>query len=275
MSTLTLEVDSLLGSSIAVTSADQFCGYVLQLARQHAPSYVCFATAHMVVEATRKQSIHSAYSHASVISPDGQPVAWFLRLLGHPDATCVSGPRTFPLLLRQAEQDSVRVGFYGGRPETLARIQQKLSLEYPNLQVAYCFSPPFRNLTDDEQEQHLAAIRDSGVDMLFVGLGSPRQECWMDDHSPKLPCVCLGVGAAFEFYSGEKVLPPLWVQKLGLTWLVRLCQEPRRLMRRNLYSPYFLLLAARWILMDKPRRILWAQHLGMTNAVAQSTHSEG
>ena len=261
MRTYSIRTANLLGSNIAITSMDSLCHHVLVLASKRMPAFVCFATAHMVVEATRKTAIRSAYGNANVVSPDGVPVAWFLRLLGNADAECVSGPRAFPVLLQKAAQQGIPVGFYGGREETLKLLKDRILCEIPELRVAYCCSPPFRPLTVDEQNKDLMDIRTSGVRLLFIGLGSPKQECWMDEFSPYLNCVCLGVGGAFEFFSGEKILPPLLVQKLGLTWLVRLCQEPRRLIGRNLYSPQFLVMALQWLAMDPSRRRLWEQRL--------------
>ena len=230
---------SILGTGIDVTTMHSTVERILELARVRRPAYVCFATAHMLVEAARRRAIHEAYAGADMVNPDGTPVAWCLRLLGHADADCVSGPRTVPLLLKEAAARGVAVGFYGGRPGTLTRMQEALERELPTLQIRYACSPPFRPLTREEQQDLLDPIVASGTELLFVGLGSPKQELWMRQWSASLPCVCLGVGAAFEFLSGEKKLPPLWLQNLGLTWLVRLCQEPRRLAVRNLYSPVF------------------------------------
>jgi len=261
MRTHRIRTANLLGSNIAITSIDSLCHHALSLASQRRPAYICFATAYTVVEATRKFDLRRAYGNATVVSPDGVPVAWFLRMLGNTTAECVSGPRSCDVLLQEAAKRGTPVGFYGGRQETLDLLNDRLAREIPELRVAYSFSPPFRPLSVEEEEQHVRDIRTSGVRLLFIGLGSPKQDCWMDKFSPQLDCVCLGVGGAFEFLSGEKVLPPLWVQKLGLTWLVRLCQEPRRLMRRNLYSPQFLALGLRWIAMDPSHRRLWELRL--------------
>jgi N-acetylglucosaminyldiphosphoundecaprenol N-acetyl-beta-D-mannosaminyltransferase len=226
------------------------------------PAYVCFATAHMVVEVTRKAAIRNAYQHATVIAPDGVPVAWFVRKLSGEHAECISGPRFMTYFLQHAQERGLRLGFYGGREETLSRIRARIEREFPSLDIAYLHSPPFRALSAEEQEHDLEQIRAAEVQVLFVGLGSPKQECWMSEHSAKLPCVCLGVGAAFEFFSGEKVLPPEWVQRLALTSLVRLLQEPRRLLVRNLYSPLFLLQGFRWVAMSDEQRNNWQQRVG-------------
>lgn len=252
---------NLLGSNIAATTmatmSDEVCG----LATRRQSSYICFATAHMVFETTRNRAIEKAYAEATIVTPDGVPVSWFIRKLSSLPAECISGPRLFPALLQKAQEHRIRVGFYGGREDTLRLLQAKLALEFPSLELVYCFSPPFRALSAEEQATHIADINASGAQMLFVSLGSPKQECWMNDHSRELDCVCLGVGAAFEFFSGEKVLPPVWVQKLGITWLVRLCQEPRRLFMRNLYSLPFLFMALRWTAMDDAHRNHWRQRI--------------
>jgi len=231
-----------LNTALDVTSHEATCARIFELARQERPAYICFATAHMVIEANRRADVSQAYRNSAIVNPDGRPLAWALRLLGHKNAHCVSGPNQTPFLLSEAERLGVPVGFYGGRPETLVRMQDALAEMYPKLKVAYLYSPPFRELSEEEQTEVSATINASGARLLFIGLGSIKQEVWMWRNGASLQCVCLGVGAVFEFLSGEKMLPPQWVQALGLTWLVRLCQEPRRLFRRNLYSPVFVIM---------------------------------
>lgn len=252
---------NVLSTNIAVTNFEQLKQDVHELVQRGAPAYVCFTTAHMIVSATRVAGIRDAYRDAAIVSPDGVPVAWVLWMLGARTSRCVSGPRAMPAVLEMAEENRIRVGLYGGRPETLRLIGERIAREYPRLQLVYTCSPPFRPLSFEEEEIHVAEISRSGVEILLVGLGSPRQECWMHRLRKRLRCVCLGVGAAFEFYSGEKRLPPLWVQALGLTWLIRLLQEPVRLLPRNLYSPVFVYLALRWIAMSKLQRARWVPRI--------------
>ena len=244
---------TVLNTEVAVTNIDHACHRVLELVRAQQPAYVCFATAHMLVEACRNTSVNDAYARAAVVNPDGTPVSWCLRALGHASAQTVNGPRTMPFLLKAAEANHVAVAFYGGRPGTLHLMAETLARNYPVLTIAYSYSPPFRPLEAAEQQEQLERIRASGAQILFVGLGSPKQEKWMCEFSPSLNCVCLGVGAAFEFLSGEKVFPPVWIQQLGLTWLVRLCQEPRRLAKRNLYSPIFAAMFLKQRLLGRTR----------------------
>lgn len=233
---------NILGTSVAVLTQEQAVENVLLLAMSGSPAYVCFSTAHMLVEAAQNKNLRAAYDNADLVTADGRPVCWGLRISGNPEADCVSGPLLVPKLLAAASRERLKVGFYGGRPETLERMLTALENDYPNLDVVYQCSPPFRPLSNEEHAAVRSAIKMSGAQLLFVGLGSPKQELWMAANSADLPCVLLGVGAVFEFLSGEKFLPPEWIQKLGLTWFIRLCQEPRRLLRRNLvYSPLFVL----------------------------------
>lgn len=257
MPSLDKPVMNLLGSDIAITSVDRLAQDIHGLVRRGAPAYVCFATAHMLALSTRNTAVQNAYRGAAIISPDGVPVAWAIHLLGARTSQCVSGPRAMPAIFQLASDNQIRIGFYGGRPETLRLLKERISREYPLLQVVYSYSPPFRPLNLEEEDAHVGDIRRSGAQLLFVSLGSPRQECWMHRLSKRMNCVCLGMGAAFEFFTGEKQLPPLWVQRLGLTWMVRLAQEPRRLLVRNLYSPLFVYLVLKWISMSEHRRAAW------------------
>jgi N-acetylglucosaminyldiphosphoundecaprenol N-acetyl-beta-D-mannosaminyltransferase len=233
----------ILDTAVDITSHEISCARTFELVDLGKPAYVCFATAHMLVEATRNPAIRAAYRDASIVNPDGTPLAWCLKLMGHADAHCVNGPTNTPILLREAERRGIKVGFYGGQQETLNRLREVLAASYPSLRISYMHSPPYRELSESELAADLAEINRSGTQMLFVGLGSPKQEIWMSRNHLSLNCVCLGVGAVFQFLTGEVHLPPVWVQRMGVTWLVRLCQEPRRLARRNLYSPVFVFMA--------------------------------
>ncbi|MDE1175006.1 MAG: WecB/TagA/CpsF family glycosyltransferase [Edaphobacter sp.] len=248
------ETTSVLNTAIDVTTRKEACTRIVTLAQERKSAYICFATAHMLVEATHISAIDEAYRFAEMVNPDGVPVAWCLKAKGFSNAECISGPRLFVDLLQRAANEGVHVGFYGGREETLGLILSRIRRELPQLTVCYLHSPPFRQLTEEEQREDIREIVESETQLLFVGLGSPKQEMWMRQWAGTMPCVSLGVGAAFEFFSGEKRLPPLWVQRLGLNWLVRLCQEPRRLIRRNLASPVFAYLALKQLLREPLRR---------------------
>src|SRR6185436_15049524 len=137
-------------------------------------------------------------------------------------------------VLEAAAASGIPVGFYGGSPTVLAALLDVVRRRFPGIQIGFAEAPPFRRLTPDEDERVTAAIRNSGVRILFVGLGSPKQDRWMHGHTARLPAVMLGVGAAFDFLSGAKAQAPLWMQCNGLEWAFRLGTEPRRLWRRYL-----------------------------------------
>ncbi len=237
---------TVVGTEVDVTTMPVAIERIFELASKPKPAYVCFATTHMLVEAKQQPGVREAYENADLVTPDGTPVAWCLRLLGFSKAECVSGPRLVPMLIADAEKRGVPIGFYGGRAETLEKLRSVLAAKHPALQVAYMHSPPFRPLNQEERMQVIRDIRESGARIVLVGLGSPKQERWMLESSAAFDCTLLGVGAVFEFLSGEKVMPPEWIQKLGLTWLVRLSQEPVRLAKRNFYySPLFVAYFAR------------------------------
>jgi N-acetylglucosaminyldiphosphoundecaprenol N-acetyl-beta-D-mannosaminyltransferase len=182
-----------------------------------------------------------------LITPDGQPVRWALNLLHGARLTQrVYGPTLMLRLCEAAARAGVSVYFYGSRPEVLASMSRRLSQSVPGLDIAGSSSPPFRELTPEEDAEEVQRIVASNAQLVFVGLGCPRQERWAFDHRQQLnlPLVC--VGAAFDFHAGTLRQAPAWMQARGLEWLFRLIMEPRRLWRRYAkHIPIFVLLVSR------------------------------
>jgi len=205
--------------------------------------YICVANVHMTMEAADNPKLAAIVNNAALVTPDGVPLVWGLKLLGLKDATRVYGPELTERLCAHAAEKGIPVGFYGGAASVLEAMVAKLKLKYPSLQVPYAYSPPFRKLISEEDEDVLKTIRQSGVKILFVGLGCPKQEHWMAEHTDRLPMPLLGVGAAFDFIAGKKKSAPSWMKRIGLEWLFRLLSEPRRLWYRYLYhNPRFVIL---------------------------------
>lgn len=226
---------------VDATSYDDATERILSWSRDSRGRYVCVCNVHMIMEAFDDPGYRKVVTDADLVTPDGMPVVWCLRLLGVEGATRVYGPELTPRLIRAAAETGVRVGFYGAAPDTLDTLVARVEERYPGVEIAYAHSPPFRALTPEEDAADVRAIRDSGVDILFVGLGCPKQERWMADHRDRLECVMLGVGAAFDFLAGAKAQAPGWIQSLGLEWLFRLVSEPRRLWKRYLkQNPRFV-----------------------------------
>ena len=181
--------------------------------------------------------------HFSVflVTPDGVPLVWALQALGVAGARRVYGPTLMHHVCREAELLDLAVGFYGGAPDVLDALVRRTAQRFPGLRICFAASPPFRELDDAESEQVCEAIAAAGVQVLFVGLGCPKQERFMARHRDRLACAMLGVGAAFDFHAGAKRQAPGWIQRIGLEWLFRLACEPRRLWRRYLLgNPRFV-----------------------------------
>ena len=231
----------ILGSRVDPTSYSEATAQILAWSLERTGRYVCAANVHMVMEAFDSPDFASIVNQADLVTPDGMPLVWSLRALGVHHQQRVYGPDLTLHVLRAASERRVPVGFYGGDPDTLQRMMIALHTSFPELKVAYQYSPPFRSLTSEEDNAVVNAIVSSGVRVLFVGLGCPKQERWMFDHREKLPLVMLGVGAAFDFIGGTKQQSPDWMQRIGLEWLFRFFQEPGRLWRRYLVqNPRFV-----------------------------------
>jgi len=213
------------------------------------------ATVNNVMESYDDAAFRDVMNGCDMVTPDGMPLAWGLSILGVPSATRVCGPELTPLLLSRAAETGIPVGFYGGDPATIESLSRVAAARWPSLQVAYAVSPPFRPLTDEEDDEVVAAITAAGVRLLFVGLGCPKQERWMAEHRERLPIVTIGVGAAFDFLAGSKRQAPQVLQRVGLEWAFRLVSEPRRLWRRYLrQNPRFLALFARQVVRERRNR---------------------
>jgi N-acetylglucosaminyldiphosphoundecaprenol N-acetyl-beta-D-mannosaminyltransferase len=180
---------------------------------------------------------------ADLVTPDGMPLVWALRWLGVEGASRVYGPDLTASILDEASKEGLSVGFYGGTSRALELLEAEVRRRWPDLVVAYAYSPPFGELPSEEDGRIVRAIDASGVQVLFVGLGCPRQETWMAAHRSDVRAVMVGVGAAFDFLSGVKRQAPRVLQRAGLEWLFRLATEPKRLARRYLgQNPRFVLL---------------------------------
>ncbi len=189
---------------------------------------------------------------ADLVIPDGMPLVWIQKLRGEGQAARVRANDLMIMLCRYAEANDLTVGFYGGKQTVIDAILERAKKDFPKLKIAYAFSPPFRPLTDAEDAQITAEINKRNPAILFMGLGCPKQENWMWAHKNKTKAVMLGVGASFDFFAGNVRESPEWLGKLGLEWLFRLTQEPRRLWKRYLIlNPRFVRLATLQLLKSK------------------------
>jgi N-acetylglucosaminyldiphosphoundecaprenol N-acetyl-beta-D-mannosaminyltransferase len=231
----------ILGLPVQAADYDSVVGQVLDWARAGESRYVLLTTVYSVMLAHDSAEFREAAIAADLAAADGMPLVWGLRRLGLKEATQVAGPDLMPLLLEAASQRGLPVGFYGARPEVLDTLVQRVRERFPDLKVAYAYSPPFRPLSAEEDREVTRRIRESGARILFVGLGTPKQDLWMAAHRGVIPAVMLGVGQAFDLLAGNKRRAPAWMTRCGLEWFFRLLAEPKRLAQRYLrHNPRFL-----------------------------------
>jgi N-acetylglucosaminyldiphosphoundecaprenol N-acetyl-beta-D-mannosaminyltransferase len=213
-----------------------------------ARGYVTAAAVNLVMSAHEDAETRAAVLAATLAVPDGQPLVWALRMLGHPRATRVYGPDLMLAFCARAAERGIPMYLYGGRtPDALDLLERRLVQRFPGLRIVGRSSPPFRPLTPEEELQTIAEIDGSGAAVVWVGTGQPKQEIWMLNMRPRLRAQLLvGVGAAFDFHAGLVPQAPRWMQRTGLEWAYRLSREPRRLWRRYArYNPMFVAAFAR------------------------------
>ena len=215
---------------------------------------VTAAAVNLVMSARDDPSTMQAVLGATLAVPDGQPLVWALRLLGHSKATRVYGPDLMAHFCAHAATTETPIYLYGGRsPEALDLLMKRLRERFPGLRIVGGWSPPFRPLTAAEREHVIAEIDASGAQVVWVGTGQPKQELWMHEMRPLVAAPLLvGVGAAFDFHAGIVSQAPHWMQRGGLEWVYRLSREPRRLWRRYLsQNPRFVVGFARQYLRER------------------------
>lgn len=234
---------AVLNSFISVGTLREFISEIFSLVKEKIPSYVCFANVHMVMEGYGNSAFQRVINQANITTPDGKPISLFLKFFEKIKQVRVCGMDLMPNLLKEAEAQGKSVYFYGSTNELLEVITLKAKKEFPSLTIGGSYSPPFRKLTESENDNMIKMIREVSPDLVFVSLGCPKQEKWMAENRDKL-CTCLlGVGQAFKVYAGTERRLPVWMRNLSLEWLYRFYLEPKRLWKRYLLTnSYFLLL---------------------------------
>jgi N-acetylglucosaminyldiphosphoundecaprenol N-acetyl-beta-D-mannosaminyltransferase len=208
------------------------------------PHYVCVTGVHGVMESQRDETLRRIHNAAGLVTPDGMPLVWLSRAKGFRHVDRVYGPDLMLAFCEFSVNQAYRHFFYGGAEGVPEQLAASLQQRCPGLLVVGTYSPPFRAMTPEEDEDIVRMIQKAGPDVVWVGLSTPKQEQWMATHVEKLAVpVLIGVGAAFDFHAGRKRQAPRWMQHAGLEWLFRLLTEPRRLWRRYLINnPLFVAL---------------------------------
>ena len=235
---------TIIGTKIDQATYSSCIELILSWASSHESRYACIANVHTIMEAYDSVHFKRLVNDAELVTPDGMPLVWMMRAKGVKHQERVYGPTLMLKTIELALHENIPIGFYGSELQVVTSLIERMQARYAGLNVVYSFSPPFRVLSPDEDLAMVEQINRSGCRILFVGLGCPKQEYWMAEHHGKINAVMVGVGAAFDFHSGLKPQAPVWMQAIGLEWLFRLVNEPRRLWRRYLYhNPRFIVLA--------------------------------
>jgi N-acetylglucosaminyldiphosphoundecaprenol N-acetyl-beta-D-mannosaminyltransferase len=226
--------ESVLGVPVDVLSWTEAIDRIFEWALRRESRTICICNVHSIVTARGDAAHTNAIKSADLVTPDGAPVAWMLRKKGHVDQERISGPELMWACCRKASRVGTEMFLYGGSPDTLPRLEQRLRTEFPSIRIVGACSPPFRDLSSEEDTAIVNMINRSGARIVWVGLGCPKQEAWMHAHHHLVNAVMVGVGAAFDFHAGVVKRAPLWMRRNGLEWVHRLLQDPRRLAARYL-----------------------------------------
>ena len=233
----------ILKTRVDKTNYQDACDRIQRWVSTQTPAYIVPANVHVLMTAYWNQDYRDAIDQAALVTTDGMPLVWAMRLLGVKDQQRVYGPDLMLAWCHRSAQLGIPIYLYGGTEYTLSNLSTYLSDRFPGLAIVGCHAPPFRPLTPAEEAADLERIRQSGAKVIFVGLGCPKQEKWMHHQHESLAGVMIGVGAAFSYFSGEVKQAPRWMMKFGLEWLHRLIQEPRRLWQRYcINNPAFIVL---------------------------------
>jgi N-acetylglucosaminyldiphosphoundecaprenol N-acetyl-beta-D-mannosaminyltransferase len=245
---------SLLGVPVAMTDYGEAIEVMEGLIRSRERGYICVAPVHSLIVAQDDPEMLAALRGATMVVPDGMPVVWAANLLGANLRDRVYGPE---LMLRFSDRCAARghrVWLHGARDQgTLVQLTERMRRRHPGIRIVGAYAPPFRTLTADEEDAIMRRINEAEPDVIWVGLGVPRQEKWMARMRARIeaPVMC-GVGAAFDFHAGRVSMAPPWMQKRGLEWLYRIGQEPRRLLPRYVKTnPRFVMAFARQYLAQR------------------------
>ena len=227
-----LQTIELLGVKVSRINLSLAIKTICQWVKDKQKAYVCIAPVATLVDAKRNADYRRVINGAHMVTPDGMPVVWLARIKGCPEVSRTYGPDLMRFL---CAQEGIRHFFYGANEHVLQQLTHRLRIAQPKIQIAGTYAPGYTQDMRPEDPKVIQTINDSAADILWVALGSPKQDFWMAKHRAGLQVpVLIGVGAAFDFLAGTKPQAPRWMQRLGLEWLFRLVCEPKRLWRRYL-----------------------------------------
>lgn len=233
--------------NISLISFEAAINRIIEWGKRNNRGYVCFANAHMAVEAYQSELIMNDINNATLVLADGVPIQKSLSILYSIRQSRISGMDAFPELMKLAEKEQISVFFFGSTETVLNKLRTKSLSAFPSLKICGSLSPSFTKSLNDAK--YIDYINQCQPNLVFVALGCPKQEMWMAKHYSKINAILLGVGGAFPVYAGITNRAPKFMQKNGLEWMYRLYQEPKRLFMRYFItnSMFIILLAKQWL----------------------------
>jgi len=247
---------NILGVGVSAISRPRALGAVLQAIREKRRGYLTFTSMHGVMEAQRDETLRRVYNNAFLCAPDGMSVVWPAKWYASQPTDRVYGPDFMLDLCQASVPRGIRHFLYGGSDGVAAELRRKLCARFPGLEIVGTYEPPFRALTPEEECDLKRRISSAKPDVIWVGISTPKQDLFMAAYLDKLDVTLMaGVGAAFNFHAGRVKQAPVWMQRSGLQWLYRLCQEPRRLWRRFILqnAQYVCLLLMQMLKIRRPK----------------------
>ncbi|SER55607.1 polymer biosynthesis protein, WecB/TagA/CpsF family [Butyrivibrio fibrisolvens] len=227
---------NVLGVNYTISTISEAVFYIRHHLEKLRGQYICFSNVHTTVMAHDRKDVLEAENSSAFTFTDGAPVARALRHQEESDAVRLAGPDFMKEMLISSMDGKTSHYFYGSSEKTLNALKANIEKTYPGVVVKGYYSPPFRELTEEENQQIIDRINAADADIIWVGLGAPRQEKWMLEHKGKFRGIMMGVGAAFDFHAGTIKRAPKWMQMLSLEWFYRLLQDPVRLFKRYLVT---------------------------------------
>ena len=236
----------LFGIHYAVARTEEAVLHVIRHIKELSGEYICFSNVHTSVMGKENQDYRRVLNGAAFVFPDGNPIAQFQQKMGFELAERVAGPDFMEHMFKDTADGSLSHYFYGASQETLDALKVNLEKRYPGIVIKGMYSPPFRALSPEEDQADVDMINAANADIIWIGLGAPKQEKWMQNHQGRIHGVMMGVGAGFDFHAGTIKRAPKWIQNFGFEWLYRLFQDPGRLVKRylvtNVKYMYYMLL---------------------------------
>lgn len=226
----------LFGVAYSASRIEEAVIHVLSHLSELKGEYICFSNVHTLVMAKENKDYANVLNEAAFVFPDGEPIVRLQRKNGFERIERVAGPDFMANMFRATMDGKVSHFFYGSTKETLDALKENLIKTYPGISISGMYSPTFGEASAEEDEADIMRINSSGADIVWVGLGAPKQEKWMNAHKGCINGVMLGVGAGFDFHANTIKRAPVWIQKIGFEWLYRLIRDPRRLLKRYLVT---------------------------------------